>query len=430
MITNIGKYLECANDAALKERLKWSPYYYNIEKYVVDALRRKETIIMGGQNGMDMLLEKPFSRDNIVYDFYTDDPFLHAANLADFLAAIPNAPVSWEYIYVDTKERDREYEIYIDFTPVVRVFGLATAEVVVSVPRRGFFVEDKLTVLGPELQLLNIYKDLYNPAKSSSWESCMDLENELYDMMAASIKGGRSDRPTEQIPKSEILNHILDQFESFKFDGFLVIGQQAIKMIKKGMTSSDKSPIHRLQFITERSAEDVETLFTRLINEFVTKYSSKKKQQKLIPSLIEQSLHIPTDRRIRRYVIKVNDSPLIDIYTAAQYELIPIHSENALCAGPWTIMRFRFVDMYVIKALAIRGKAEESFSEMMIDTIMKTITDLREYIDNATSQSQLFPEPKQSAYIGVYDDDSIAKKKAIIGMRRTKYYPRGTGRPP
>lgn len=431
MLSSLGKqgvelYVNDAKDIVLTEKLKFKKYYEIIEKYCI-----KNEIIVGGKNGIDLILKNTLSKDNFIYELYTDNVFEHSKNLATKLSKINLLPP--EYIVVDTIIKNKECAISIDFSQIIKLYNLENyrgslfKKIMGVIYTPGFFINtlkinDKtllLPCMGAELQLINIYTKLYSIKFLKEWPDLLILEKQLFETIRLLKTGGNDFK----VQKNDFLNFILKQFNEFKFPDYLLIGEYAIDLLTKKNTEN----IHRLQFITSKSKYEVDLLFEKLVEEYQHHIGNK---HKLKMELNEQSSHIPFDFRLKKYIIKVNEDPLIDVFNSGQFELIPticdLHTKCdylSSIANVWVIMKFRLIDLFLIQVLTRAKIANINFGKIMITSIISSLENLREFIDNIENKSLLFPIPDEKNFIGIYDDEIIAKKRLVLGEWRGRFYP-------
>ena len=105
-LDQLGIIKEKADEAILKERLKYSNIYDIIDSYVVkyneynSSDKIDSRIMVGGAGGVDLLLGRERSVDNYIYELYSEQALNHANDLANALAVFIKTA---KLLYIDFK---------------------------------------------------------------------------------------------------------------------------------------------------------------------------------------------------------------------------------------------------------------------------------------------------------------------------------------
>jgi hypothetical protein len=137
-------------------------------------------------------------------------------------------------------------------------------------------------------------------------------------------------------------------------------------------------------------------------------------------SLREQELHIPKDFRISRYTYYIQiksergivEKPFLDLFNCAQFDVIPYQNIDGIQVGyKWVILRFLFIDLWIIKLIKKLGLLTEKILEKKIEYIWNLVKYFHDNIIDGYIE-----------YLGVYHDYMIDKKMATLSNKRFYTY--------
>lgn len=453
------------------ERLRYEVFYETIEKYVSSfTYKNDRTIMVGGTIGIDLLLEKERSIEDFQYELYSEMEFIHANDLTNLLEETNVINSSPFIISLKTTIPNLKYQIIIDSRIMVTIYKLPknSYELILPVKVNTFDKKNKVLVISPEIQLLDIYRSLYSPNESEDWESILYDETKLFHHLkkriqeqsnlltviaaspasniSADIMGG-----TEHIEKitteerKRISLHLLKDF-IIGNPNVVLIGEYACSII---LGTEIGTTI--LQIISQNNLDDDFLQIERIIHTILNKDIPVVK--------LVRDLHIMQDFRLRRTTIKIGDQEtgqkeILYIYNSANYDLIPfnsIHSEitekKLNLGNPFVILRFLLIEFWIIRWIRQLGSIDEQYAKGRLDTILGILLKLRsvlakegeevvkkrrrtinintEYFDSLLQPTlRIFPSDSKD-YIGSYDDENISIKIIIKDLNRKyfDYYP-------
>lgn len=447
-----------ANDYIEKNmRIHYEPFFITAEKYIAE-----NKIIIGGDNGIHTLLGHKRNKDSFKYELYTDEPFKHAKELANALYATKlskDNPINKKYINTQTKLKYREFSVSINTRELFMIYSLSDYEgiklrdLVDPVEAKGLFSGISVLCMNREVQLMELYRKLYNPLLADDWISLLIIENELFGekkdggrrMPKQKINKNAPDIPREyyqrQKWKQNIEKQILEKFVANAKYTNLLIGDYAMAMSENVKVSEP-----RLQFISQFDIKAIISIISKILKQFL-------RNSYVVHS--EHKLNIPTDFRIRKYILYIKDNrgnqiAIADVYNSLQYDVIPYDVidgmnvnitdiENKLntkmylngrykVGSSFVLMRYRMLDLWSLGIIYNKNKLRNKSNDKTNQQIENIVNEVNEYRKDTMliigqTPDKIFPPPDN--YLGNYIDEAIAKKQMIkdIGEQYPKIYP-------
>lgn len=416
------------------DRMLYSDFLKITELYC-----EENSILIGGKVGIDLLISQPITKESFFYELYTDDTYNHAKKLTDRLYSDSHTPhIDKKYIVLRTDIRNREFTININTRSVIKIYNLdkyrniRLIKLMGPPSRKGYFSDKFIKCISEEIQLIEIYRTLYSPIKVAQWNDYLRYEKELY----LAIKSNVARKVTEKIEelnldleflgaldnsaknkwKSHIENTIIDKI--VRKSNNVLIGDYAINC---SLDISSKNTNVRLQLISEES-----------IDNFVKQIERALKDEKIsgTVSYIRYNLNILTDFQILKYTIYVtsdkNQIPILDFFNSSSFELIPFAKgkdtfTDIKLGNLFVLLRFKFIDLWVMRLILNIGTDNINFLRDKIKDMLDQINKLRTCISKKQKE-ELF---QLKNYVGVYINETVAKKKLIIerGEKFAPYYP-------
>jgi hypothetical protein len=458
------------------DRLLYQDFFKRIEDYVYE-----NKLIIGGNVGMDLLISREYNKDNFTYELYTEDPWRHAKSLADMLYKSAHTPhIDKSTICVDTIIKNHEITISVNNRTLARLLSLPVVRggsigtVVSPINKPGHFSEKEVPCMPPEVQLMNVYRRLYQPyppTTHTTYTVLLEQEAKLYDMFSRTVLNSPAkhdvktggflhnddyepmespgnptwENETEVSPddidmgdevdylvdggadedsdpdihhsggadrsKQNINNIILE--DVIKNGDFLLIGDFAIC----GFKVSVEKP--RLQVL---AADDIETYLT-LIRKALGNHGVHTQLE-----YTKYALQIPNDFQTYKYTIYASDgsghrTSIMDIFNSLSFELVPFRKTRGYkVAGIAALIRFKIIDLWSMWFVTTIGGDAES-TKQRINDIIKQIVFLRSsFVESLVSPENVF---QLDNYLGVYLDEFVEKRNLIGGERFkfSKYCP-------
>jgi hypothetical protein len=321
-----------------------------------------------------------------------------------------------------TDIKNIEQTVSINTRPILKIYSIGLKIDYNKILRpqtvKGYF-GNNVQCLSQEIQLSDIYHNLYSLSKIFLWEHSYKTESILFNTISQDIikiyTGGK-----RNIDNNNLRVNTTDK--DFLYDYFsdrdvaiiralpkcVFIGSVAMRLLHEY-----KSPITRLQILTDKSPDDILDALKTIINENLT--------------YVEYKLALLTDFRLTKYTIYLVKSsterlPILDIFNSLSYEIIPAVSVgDVLCATLWVLLRFKTIDAWSVKLLS--EKTQGSGLNSVLTNIVNDIVFLRESIEKTSIDDLFISDP--SKYIGTYITERVSKKKLVldIGKRFAPYYP-------
>lgn len=433
-----------------QERQRYAQIYEIIDKYIsANVEDHNSAIMIGGTMGIDLLLKKERGIDDFQYELYSETEFIHANNLTNVIEEA-NVNIGSPFI-VSMKSTipNIKYQIFVDNRIMVTIYKLPknSYDLILPVKVNTFNNKHEVLVLSPEIQLIDIYRDLYLPSRADEWENTLYDETKLFLHLKQRIDK-RSDlvQPTtggEEFSiedRRKLLKALLKEFV-IDNPNVALVGEYACSIILETTINTNVLQVISQNYIEEDFIQ-ISNIITRCLGKEIP-----------ICKLI-RDLHIMQDFRLRRITIKIGSAEtcqkeIMYIYNSAHYDLIPINNcqykDHKLNLGnPFVILRFLLIEFWIIRWIRQLGSINEQFAHERLNSILNTLVKLRssmakaefiqkrkiininpELFDSLTHPTlRIFPSESKD-YIGFYDDENISQKIIIKDLNRKffDYYP-------
>ncbi len=305
-------------------------------------------------NSVDMLLQNPISKDSFMYDIFVVGDFHTIKELAQRLLSAKVPHLSINTLLIKTLIKDRELIIGINLRFIINIHIVQRIpDLFVKVP--GFFSKE-VPVLSPLIQLISTYQSLYNYNNYKKFQSLLDTEEKLYDLLDhTNIIGG--------FDKQKIIKQIVTNISEI---GGICIGDLATS-----------NTVYRAQFISDYSIDKIVSFIKTIIPKNITySYSS-----------------FFFDFRLIKYTIKADNIDICDIFNSTTYEMIPTEMINGrLCATRFVNQRFMLIQYYIIK-LVVKGNASlNNYKSYRDETQLLLNDDLSKLFDASLIMGNAIPE--------------------------------------
>jgi hypothetical protein len=402
------------------DRIYYQPIWQCVETF---AANPANGVIVGENRSRDIVLGNVDPRTLIQYDIYVENPNSAARQLANNIyTALINAENGFDerLIYVETNIRDIQLSIWVNCRICVIIHaiefyrGVKLTKLIDPVDAVGYFGE-KLTIMGPTIMLIGLYKSLYNPyppspVKYDKYETLLAIEAPLWDAFKKQVNqihGGVSANniiDTNDVVggASRTQDDILRRF-IYNNDRAIVIGTLAMNARKI------PTVINRMQILlmTQNFDADIATL-RQIVGPKVKLHAQK------------YDLKLPNDIQLIKWTIYdqsvAAQVPIMDIYNAPNYEIVTCAKIGPMYVGTkYVLARFKLVDFYAARLIynmnpspAINKLIHSIYDEL--SAIMPT---------NVASEEII--------YVGNYINEHIVRKKIMrANTPMPKYFPART----
>lgn len=414
---------ESAAKAYIKTKI--APYVYQLDKTIKEYCASNQIFISDIKKLLNDTEIDPFH----IFYLYCENPYKHAIMLSN---KIHENVGKW--IRMETKITHTEFVIQYDFREIVRIYnltGIAGKKHVAVEQYINPIQLDNLQYLPPEIELIDIYRRLYLPNNVEEWKDLLSDETNLYQMVNKRTIQQITQNPMSDIKSGGVNDSLCKQgiclhqkhvdigflrlmiFQHFIKDNFIVVGGWAKASIIYNTEYSDSEQSATLTHanvpqVQTRPQEPMTNSGIFNVREKLQIIASNANMDDLVDSLNmflqkytnfaishhEYDMHIPKDFRIRRFTIRIHyptsagetkEKPLLDIFNAASYELIPykeinLKTHNAKLANLplkigniYVLLRFAMIDLLIIKMMGHRGKItsqiQARYSEDILDII-------------------------------------------------------------
>lgn len=304
------------------------------------------------------------------FEIYCEHPYKYALRLTNELYKKCS-----KYIVLKTLSKNKRLEIQFNTFTLANFYSISMGKDV-NIKDLILPVEiEKIQYMSPELELIDVYRNLYNPNKESEWEGLLEIEEKISKQVLDRIGllGGNCD--SCKIKRKASVNKLKSLFvEQFiKNNKYVVLGDFGIKIL----TNSDITSHEKVQIISKNKIEDdIQKIikFMEVYTEFGITYRKQK-------------IDIPKDFRTNKYTIYVEfpklgktiQKALIDIYNSAQFELIPYIVKNGYMVGnPFVLSRFIMIDIWIIRIINKMGLIKQTFLSDKIAFFIKNLKQIKD----------------------------------------------------
>lgn len=259
-----------------------------------------------------------------------------------------------------------------------------------------------------EIELIDTYHNLYI---MKSYDKNIEYEKILFDQVRVRKELGVLGGIDCKVERKKLLESIKISLVAdwLKTQKYVLIGVWAYDLIKLGKDLCANR--EKIQIIGDVHPDVILNDLTKYINE-IAKASINYR---------EQDLSIPKDFRTKRYTFymtiktesNVVDKPFLDYFNCSSYEVIPCYRNGNLLIGhEYVILRFLFIDLWIIRVIKNLNLISVDILNMKIDYLWKIILFMKEYFVGKEMSIE---------FIGTNVDYSISKKMSNLGG--TQFFP-------
>jgi hypothetical protein len=402
-------FLEYTNDKALKVIDAERGQYDQVWKVIEDYCKKHKLIL----SNKYVLVGDYDARDNIykkIYKIYTSNPFRHANNLVNKIHMYNIKDENACYTRMKTLQENETFIIEYNMRQVVTINNLKKHKTTTESNKIVKPVEIKNQLYMPsELELIDIYHILYNPAMYIDREDASIYEKILFEQVLKRkeqciLGAGCRENNRDQLQALKI--GIVSKWLPIK--DFILIGPWAHDWIKlETNVCANNEKIQIIGDITPEKFKDIIQKFVSDMTKFNVTYRA-------------QDLHIPKDSRTNRYTFYIQirnekgitEKPFLDLFNIASFEVVPCKYVHGMRIGvKEVILRFLFIDLWVIRVIKGMGYLTDDILNKKISYIWGLIIFFRNTYDISG----------ETHYIGTNKDALIEKKMSALQSRT--YYP-------
>lgn len=426
---DLQKNIETATTYVIdNDRSLLLPFFECAEKFCIT-----NKVLIGGKVGIDLIIGRPLTKDSFFWELYCDDTYNTAKQLTIALSEVATPHVPADTTYMQTRIKHREFSIFVYARMLFAVYsldkyrGIKLIDLMGPAQRTSYLHREPILCLSEEMYLIDLYRSLYTPAKVATWKVSLENEAAIYKLIEESImkkavaKVGGSQSGHNELPKisHKMLPVVIQKLSKTN----VIIGELAVAI----MQNDTQFKPQRLQIISADTIEDI----MQSVSAIVKTYHNCR--------VIRQKYHVnlPNDFQITKYTLYISNGrdqlPLVEVFNSAQYEMIPYktyqstitnNNKTLMIANPWVLLRFLFIDMWILKLiLNLAGTtSERSITEKILKSVSLANTVRAKIMESPLSTADTF---QLTDYIGCYIPEAVAKKKLIkeIGERLPLFFP-------
>lgn len=404
-------FMDRTSKKALKmvadERDKYKTVYETIESYC-----RENKLILSNRY---ILCEKDDDANNIyrkVYKIYTSNPFRHANSLTNKIYQKMIKEHDAKYTRLKTLKEKEEFVIEYDLRQMAMIYKVQKHKQSEPIDIIKPVNIKNLLYMPSEIELIDVYHTLYDPSQYSDWSEAQIYEKLLFkqveDRKEQGILGAGDCKERKKHMIEALKIDLVTKWLVNK-DDTILIGPWAHDWIKFGR----KVCVNRekVQIISKTQPEELLHELKKIVMEF----------SKFEVSMREQELHIPKDFRTNRYTYYIHiqtshgvtEKPFLDLFNCANFEVVPAIKIDDIHIGTKNvILRFLFIDLWIIRVIKSMGILSSSILQKKIDELWKIITFFRSKYE--------YPKTKPM-FIGLYRS-AVADKK-MSGLQGKMFFP-------
>lgn len=247
-VTNpVNRVLTVASKFVIdNDRSIYSAFLKATEEFVAE-----HKLVVGGTVGADLLLQKPYSKDVTMYELYVDSPWQRAKELVDAFGLVHAPHIDKTTIVANTVIKNMECTVSVNTRVLIRLYNLPRIrdanirDIIVPVYRKGYFADREVLVMPADLQLINIYRQLYRPYPPVPHLSYTDLlarEDTLFSHLDFGIKIGgvcsccEAEGGDEELPDTDHETVIRNDDREIDIDALIEGGCDECKCVAAGCT--------------------------------------------------------------------------------------------------------------------------------------------------------------------------------------------------
>lgn len=399
-IEQVGQIEDDVQKVLIAERNNYADVYDTVEKYIGN-FSGDETIYLGGSYGVNLLFKRPRELNDYNYVLYSQKAFVQANELTNLIAAGQDYSKGGKIVTLVTKLPYKRYEIVVDNRTLVSMYHLQPLQgldsLILPIKEKSE-LGYTLTILSPEVYLLNCYHTLCSPQEVGSWEQALRDETKLFqlmnhrlnDLFNAVLIGGSNNflggKEEQKESNDETKKQKKEQKENKKID-YKMVEQKLLRDVIDNNEEVIMVGEHAITIINDRNFLNLSDWQpTKLISVIGNLQQITERVKKVFPdnSITQQSKLVPIleDFRLERGVIKLDDKEVMYVYSASQYDCIPYNVVSAKkskirIGSPFVLMRFLLVDLWMVRWIHHIKMIDDVFAKTRIKNIVKVIVSLR-----------------------------------------------------
>lgn len=432
------------------DRSLYWPYFKFMEEYAA-----ANNFIFASRCAIRLSLGLPYDQATYLYEFYVQNAWTVAKQLADSLATVKSAHVDSKMIALETNIPHKEFTITVMGRYIAKLYsidirhGVDAIELLKPKTIKCYLTDNKVYVVNEEILLIDIYRTLHSPSKNAMWDEQFTYESELFERVQSNIKeitlsiktgkdefdwfeeepvitggaelmieertGGRDDMKYE-INKL-ILNELIDEQIILIGDTALWAHQQLKHAHPTNLADNQTLEKQRIQIVCDYTVDEILTRMRGLISEAFPKYGIK---------YIKHNTDLPNDFQTIKYIfyLTIGESQysIFDMYNNLQFEILPYVQcrgdlSHVRIGNLFVLLRFKLIDLWMLR-IAYMSVAK---NPQIANTIINIISDVQ-LLRGLTKNIKLSELFQLDNYAGHYISENVARKKMLTRFMQ-RYMP-------
>lgn len=422
-LEHIDDLYKDADKLILPQRQSMTKYIEVIEKFIVDRKLLKSNI----NELIDSFSSKKPSINimKLKIVIYSANALIDANDLANELALIN------DYTVLNTTIFKKEFQIAIEGNKFITFKHVETHKNIVLIE----VMKPVFGYVAPEIEILGVYKRLFNPHFASEWDELIEQEGKLHEIcksrletirgysQGGSIQGGSiqgSSKLTFLNAKEAVILYIAKTY----INQIIMVGEVAYDIYTqeyKNIVKIIKQGEKKIQYIGYVSPEEL----MHSLNNLGLGYKITYKKQ---------SLHLPIDERQQKYTFYIDSGCkdddekcfiIFELFNNVEYELVPYSivkiDDIDMKIGTMQISLYiAYIDIWVIQLISAIGQLHESSKFTKLQTLYEQIDKYRKIL---LTQDYLNQFKKYKFYMGTFIDEIIFLKHLSISNSVPAYIP-------
>lgn len=347
---------------------------------IIEATIKKHGAIIGGKMAVNMFNNTARDLDDYQYVIYVTSALKFANELINALAI----DMPTEHMLLRSPIANHKFIILINLFEIATIWDIGSKYYGAIKP----VVHNKFKLLPPEISLIGIYRDLYDPLYIDAFDANLKCEQCLYKRVARRgrvIIGGANNK-----------RKLIDILGG----NCVVVGSAGSDMLL-GKEPNWNAPLEVISKNADTLAKEV--------------YDAIKSDDVCIKKIYVPMLE---DLTLVKYYISGKHGPIISIYNSANYELIPYCVVDDIKVGTlFVVLRFYMINIWISAMLADIG----AVNKKLIECYFREYSRLRGGYKNisADNPSVLAPVDK---YYGAYVGRDLKLKYYSMSIKRYPDY--------
>lgn len=415
-LDHIDELYESADKLILPQRQSMNKYIKIIEKFITDRNLLKSNI-----NELVAAFSSKKPSINIMklsIVIYSGNALIDANDLANELALVN------DFVVMTTPIYKKEFQIAIEGNKFITFKNVETHKNILLIE----VMKPVFGYVAPEIEILGVYKKLFNPHYAGEWDELIEQEEKLHDICKSRLetirgytKGGGTTAPMTFLGAKEAI--ILYLMKSYSKQ-LILVGEVAYdihtndyKEINKIIKQGEK----KLQYIGSVSPEELMHALNKLGLGYNIIYR-------------KQSLRLPIDERQQKYTFYIesgcedNDDKcfiIFELFNNIEYELVPYSTvkinDTIMNIGTMQInLYIAYIDIWVIQLISAIGQLHDSSKFTKLQSLYDQIDKYRKVL---LTQEYLNQFKKYKFYMGTFIDEVIFLKQLMVANNVPSYIP-------